>query len=171
MPTVTDFRSLTFDPAKVDAGGKEVGRRVYWKLYAVENLVRVVVHSVLSQQINPGWWQVAVDADTQKRVKKFMDQYANQPWHSTPGRHEIYYTFLSDLSEIIRANSNLFLPVIEDIDMWIARIEQIRLPRNVVGHMNWPSETDRMRIDVFHSDLQQLVRKLAAKSGFTLVIP
>lgn len=170
MPSVADFRSQAFDPTKVDAGGRDVGRSVYWKLYAVENLTRVIVHSVLTQQINAGWWQVAVDPDMQKHVKKFMAQYANQPWHSTPGRHEIYYTFLSDLNEIIRANSNLFLPIVPDIDQWIARIEQVRLPRNIVGHMNWPSMTDRKRIDVFHSDLQELVRKLA-KSGFTLIIP
>lgn len=62
------------------------------------------------------------------------------------------------------ANSNLFLPLIPDIDQWMARIEQIRLPRNVVAHMNWPSQTDRQRIDVFYND----VRSLAAHLGGTL---
>jgi len=45
----------------------------------------------------------------------------------------------------------------------MARVEQVRLPRNVVAHMNWPSGTDRKRIDVFHDDLQALSSTLAAR--------
>lgn len=81
---------------------------------------------------------------------------------AAPGSHDIYYVDLSDLNEIIRANSHLFLPVIPDIDAWMARIEQIRLPRNIVAHMNWPHATDRKRIDVFFADLQLLAQSLSA---------
>jgi hypothetical protein len=99
-----------------------------------------------------------------------MKEYASRPWHSTPGKHDVYYTFLSDLSKIITVNSHLFKPIIPDIDQWIARIEQVRLPRNIVGHMNWPSATDRQRIDVCHADLQQLVQQLVSQ-GVTLNVP
>jgi len=46
----------------------------------------------------------------------------------------------------------------------------MRLPRNVVGHMNWPHVADRQRIAVFHSDFQALVKKLAA-AGLSLLVP
>ena len=171
MPVVTDFRTHAFDIAKINACGRDVGRNVYWRLFAVENLVRVVVHSVLTKQVAPNWWAVCVDPDTQKQVARFQAQYAAKPWHGSPGLHEIYYTFLSDLNPIIATNSHHFLPLIPDIDTWIGRIEQIRVPRNVVGHMNWPSVNDRKRIDLFHDDFQALVKKLAATSGVTLLIP
>lgn len=172
MPAaITDFRGHAFDIAKINACGKDVGRKVYWKLYAVENLVRVVVHSVLTRQIGTTWWTVAVDPGTKKQVVHLQAQYAQQPWHGAPGRHGIYYTFLSDLNPIIAANSHHFLPLIPDIDGWIGRIEQIRVPRNILGHMNWPSATDRKRIDVFYNDFEALVKKLAATSGFSLLIP
>ena len=61
MPQGTDFRQSPFDVQRVQASGRHVGRNVYWKLYTIENLVRVVVHSVLSAQINAGWWSTAVD--------------------------------------------------------------------------------------------------------------
>ncbi len=171
MPAV-DFRSQAFDATKIDSCAKDVGRKVYWKLYAVENLLRVVVHSVLTAQYGVNWWTVAVHPDTQAQVTRFMSQYAKQPWHSTPGRHEIYYTFLSDLNSIITANSHLFRVVIPDVDQWIARIEQARLPRNIVGHMNWPHITDRQRIDVLYADLQALVKHLGRQgSGVTFAIP
>ncbi len=170
MPRAADFRNYAFDAARIDSGGKDLGRKIYWKLYAAENIVRVIVHSVLIVQANPNWWPIAVDPGMQQKVAKFRTQYAKQPWHSTPGKHDIYYTFLSDLNEIIRANANLFRPIIPDIDNWIAKIETVRLPRNIVGHMNWLTTTDRKRIDVFYDDLQQLVKQLATNM-FSFVIP
>jgi len=163
MPAAADFRASTaFDTSKVDASGRDIGRKVYWKLYAVENIMRVIVHSVLSSQIGANWWSLGVDPSLQKKAQRFRSTYAASPWHSAPGTHDIYFLDLADLNEIVRANSNLFLPVIPDVDQWMARIEQIRLPRNVVAHMNWPSSNDRQRIDVFYNDVKALVGKLAA---------
>lgn len=170
MPSVRDFRTYAFDRARVDTAGRNIGSRVYWKLYAIENLLRVLVHSVLTEQAGANWWTVTVDPKLQQRVAGLMKEYASSPWHSIPGKHDVYYTFLSDLSKIITANSHLFKPIIPDIDQWIARIEQVRLPRNTVGHMNWPSTTDRQRIDVCHADLQQLVQQVASQ-GVPLSVP
>jgi len=170
MPAVTDFRNYTLDITRVDAAGKDVGRKVYSKLYAVENLLRVVIHSILTAQIGTNWWTVAVDPNIQKRVSSLIAQYAKSPWYSTPGKHELYYAFLSDLNNIIATNSHLFTPSIPDIDQWIARIEQVRLPRNIVGHMNWLTVTDRKRIDVFYDDIQHLLTGLKS-SGVGLHIP
>jgi hypothetical protein len=36
--------------------------------------------------------------------------------------------------------------------------------------MNWLTPTDRKRIDVFHDDLQQLIKQLAG-TGFAFLIP
>lgn len=169
MPTVSDYRVATFDVGRVHAAGRNLARQVYWKLYSIENLLRVLIHSVLVVEIGMDWWVVSANPRIQKRVRNLMSSYAQQPWHAAPGKHEIYYTFLPDLIEILRANRHLFLPVIPDIDQWVARIEQVRLPRNNVGHMNWIGTPDRRRIDVFHLDIQALMRHLAAT--LTLIIP
>jgi hypothetical protein len=161
MPRSADFRNYAFDKKRVDASGKDVGRNVYWKLYATENLVRILVHSVLTIQVGPNWWKTAVDPDLQRRVETRVKDYAQRTWHSSPGKHEVYYTFLSDLSKVIAANSHLFEPIVTDIDLWVGRIEQIRLPRNIVGHMNWITTADRQRIDLFYHDFQRLFDQLA----------
>jgi hypothetical protein len=174
IPLTSDFRTYAFDASRIDASGKDVGRRVYWKLYAIENVLRVIVHSVLVVQVGPKWWTVAVDPTIQNKIQNLMGDYAKRPWHSTPGKHEIYYTFLGDLNRILTANSHLFQPLIPDIDQWIARIEQVRFPRNIVGHMNWLTPTDRTRIDVFFADVQHLVTHISAQlssSGHSLSIP
>lgn len=169
MPVTNDFRAYAFDPARVDAAGKYLSRQVYWKLYAIENMLRVLVHSVLTQQINKNWWNT-VDAGLQKQIVRFMAEYNTRPWHSRPGKHEIYYTFLSDINKIIASNSHLFRPIVPDIDLWVARIEQIRLPRNIVGHMNWLSDIDKKRIDVCYADLKTLIDQLKV-AGRILIVP
>jgi hypothetical protein len=169
MPGSRDFRTAqAFNLQQVDASGKDVGRRVYWKLYAIENMVRVLIHSVLCAQINPSWWASAVDQTLQNKAQGFRRKYTSRPWHTSPGIHDIYYIDLLDLNEIIRANSHLFLPVVPDIDQWVAKIEQIRLPRNVVAHMNWPSDTDRKRIDVLYEDVLALVKTLSGTLSFLI---
>lgn len=97
----------------------------------------------------------------QGKAQGFRAAYTARPWHTTPGSHDIYYLDLKDLGEIIRANSNLFFPVLPEVDQWIARLEQMRLPRNVVAHMNWPNPTDQKRIDVLFEDFRKLSQALA----------
>jgi hypothetical protein len=100
----------------------------------------------------------------------FMAEYGGKPWHSTPGRHELYYAGLADLNKILLANSHLFTPVVPDIDQWVARIEQVRLPRNISSHMNWLDAVDRKRIDVFHADFHALLRRVGT-GGLPVVVP
>jgi hypothetical protein len=156
-----DFRQFAFDIPRIDATAKGIGRSQYWRLYTIENVLRVVVHSVLTVQVGPHWWTVAVAPGLDKQAKKFESHYASNPWHG--GRHLIYYIYLSDLGQIMREASQYFLPVMPDVDQWVAKIEQVRLPRNVVGHMNFPSANDRKRIEVLYTDVRALARYLTGK--------
>lgn len=170
MPAVRDFRSFRFDAVRVDRCGRFVGRQIYWKLYAIENLLRMVIHSVLSAQISPQWWNLAVDPRVRKRAQDFRQQYIRRPLHALPGRHDIYYVFLSDLNNIMRANSHLFMPLVPDVNQWIGKIESVRLPRNIVGHMNFPNPYDRQQIDQMYSEFPSLLGQLR-NAGLPLQIP
>ena len=170
MGGVSDFRSKRFPTAGIDSCGKYVAQNTYWKLYAIENLFRIVIHSVLTVQHSATWWTGAVDPKIQKRSENYRQRYSTRPWHTQPGTHDIYYTHLSDLAEIIRANSHLFEPLVADVDQWIVKIDQILLPRNIVGHMNFPNAVDRQRIDILYSDCQVLVGHLR-QQNLTLAIP
>lgn len=169
MPAAQDFRLSQFDVSAVGKGGRFIGRQTYWKLYSIENIFRVVIHSVLSVQFPQDWWTGAVDGIIQGKALRFQRNYLSKGWHGKPGTHGIYYVDLKDLNEIIRANANLFTPVIPDLDKWIVGIEDLRLPRNVVAHMNFPTKTDIKRIDVFYDDCQHLISVLQNK--IALMIP
>ena len=170
MPLVRDFRRFPFDPNRIDKCGRSVGSKLYWKLYAVENTVRVVINSVLMDQIGANWWNVAVDPDVVKRVSRFRAHYSARPRNASPGADDIYLLFLTDLTEILRANSHLFLPIVTDTNTWITDLESMRVPRNLVGHMNFPNAFDKTAIDTTYSRLPSLVSQLTAQ-GVPIRIP
>ncbi len=169
MTASKDFRAFPFDAGRITRSGKSLGRQTYWKLYAIENIFRVLIHSVLSAQIKPDWWTYAVDATIQDKAKRFKVSYTKKSWHGKPGLHDIYYLDLKDLNEIIRANAHLFDPVVPSLDRWMVLIEDLRLPRNVVAHMNFPTATDISRIDVCFNDCSTLLPLVQKK--IALIIP
>jgi hypothetical protein len=170
MPTPLDFRTLPLSTSSIAECARFTGRRPYWKLYVIENIIRVIIHSVLVAQLHPNWWSLAVDPKTDRNVQKRKVDYRSQPHHSYPGTHDIYFLFLSDLSRIMLVNAHHFLPVVPDVHNWIARLESVRLPRNVVGHMNWLNTNDVQEIDLLYTDIKSLQRRLA-RSRFALVVP
>ena len=171
MAPVKDFRLLSFDSKTLDRCGRYIGRETYRKLYTIENIFRVVINTILSVEIPlpDDWWQIAVDRDIRGKAERFQKNYLKKSWHGKPGAHGIYYIDLKDLNEILRANANLFDPVIPDLDKWMLGVEELRLPRNVVAHMNFPSKTDIKRIDVFYEDCLNLLTLVQGK--ITLKIP
>lgn len=170
MATAVDFRSHSFDTGRVEKTAKSVGRGPFAQLYAAENVLRVVINSVMLVQSGPNWWLTGVDQRLQAQATRFAGRHAARPWYSTPGSHGLYYLFMSDLAEIMRANGHLFLPLVPDVDVWILKIEDVRLPRNVVCHMNFPTKVDQQRIRVFYSDIRRLASQLAS-GGLVLKVP
>ena len=170
MPAPRDFRRSSFSQLRVERCGKYIGRYTYWKLYEIENTLRVFIHSVLSVQINSNWWSAAADRKLQEKATRVRADYARRPWHTPAGPHDIYHVFLPDISKIIRTHNHLFDRVVPDIDKWVVRIDDIRLPRNLVGHMNFLSLSDRQRIDALHRDIGVLITQIQAY-GLSVRIP
>src|SRR5574337_1089122 len=132
MPAPQDFRTLgPFAVRRVDSSGRFLGRTAYFRLYVIENLVRVLIHSVLTVQLKSNWWTVAVDPKIQAYAKARRSQY-RPPWHTKAGSHDIYNAYLQELNDIIRANSHHFRTPIPDIDAWLVRLEMMPPPRNIV---------------------------------------
>lgn len=169
MAVVHDFRNYSYSSARVETCGRRVGSKLYWKLYAIENTIRIVIHSVLTAQISANWWTVAVDPGVVKQAARRRAAYAARPSNASPGVSDIHLVFLSDLTDILRANSHLFTPVLPDTDNWIATLESIRVPRNLVGHMNFPNAFDGQAIDSAYSQLPTLLEHLSTHSVPVLI--
>jgi hypothetical protein len=162
MPIVRDFRNYPFQPRRIDRCGKDIGRKLYWKLYALENTIRVVINSVLLLQIGQQWWATAVAPPVRNETRRRRTRAAAAPQHASPGPHDIYLVGLFELTEILRANSHLFLPIIPEANQWLVTLEGIRPSRNLVGHMNFPNAHDRNAIDGAYRQLPNLMARLSA---------
>ena len=171
MPAAGDFRNKPFAINEVKNSGGYVGRTSYAKLYLIENVLRVIIHSVLCAQLDANWWSTAVGETIRKDVEKFKKRYIRRPWHTKPGSHDIYYTQLGHLSEIMRSNRIHFDPIVTDLDQWVVEIERLRLPRNIVAHINLPNTTDSKRIDVFYGDCLELIKQFLTSNLVPLKIP
>lgn len=170
MSRPSDYRTLPYSISCITDCGKYIGRGSYWKLYGIENLVRSIVHSVLCIQIGPEWLLNVINKEKQNLISKMKQTYARQPSGSSPGKHDVYYLYLSDLSKIIASHSHLFLQWIPDIDSWVLKLESIREPRNIIGHMNWLNHSDEHKIREVYLDFKSLQKKLLHK-GLPMQIP
>ena len=156
----TDFRRCNPDKSRVRICGVFSGELLYPKLYFIENVTRIVVHSVLTLQLPPPWFAVAVDQDTANRVQVVRADYAANPRNASAGPHDVYYLFLPKLTGIIRTHFAYFQQAIPSADDWVDSLDAVRLPRNLVGHMNWPNSYDRAAIKRAHAETKKSLRHL-----------
>jgi hypothetical protein len=160
MAAVRDFRKARFSQPRIENCAAALGNDSYTKLYVVENVFRVVIHSVLTAEIGPNWPANALTPKMQNEVARFRPRYAGRPRHASPGNHELYYLFLADLAVILRSQRARFDPHIRDVDRWLLRLESVNLPRNLIGHMNVPNSYDRSRVTQAFQALPKLLMQL-----------
>jgi hypothetical protein len=169
MSVVVDFRRLSsFTVEGANRNGRFLGRGVYWKLYFVENALRVIINTILSIQVDPtpysSWWEFLYhDTQLMRDVEWRRQRYLADPSHTFPGRHGLYYVFLHDLGTIIHDNAAYFFGILPDddwIDHWVLKIDRVGLPRNCIGHMNLIIAEDREQISTLYYECKALVRKL-----------
>lgn len=170
MAAPADFRLHKFDASRVTTSGRYLGHRSYWKLYVLENIIRVLVNSILTVELGQNWWERAVDGDIRKDVDRLRKQYSGQAWRSNPGKHGIYFVSLGALNEIIRVNAHFIRNVVPEIDDWLVRIEDLRIPRNTLAHMNYPVALDLDLIDELYELSKGLLPELK-KHKIDPVIP
>jgi hypothetical protein len=163
MTGPVDFRIGNFNARVIIKCGKYVGEKAYWKLFSIENNLRVIIHSVLSVQARPDWWDEHVDESIRKTAIRFERQYDLVRSQTKPGKHGIYYIGLRDLGEIFRANRNLFDPLMPDLEEWLLKIEIIRMPRNLVAHSNNPKHVDYQKIDQVYRASKTLLKNISQK--------
>jgi hypothetical protein len=172
MHPPTDFRQFPFALSPIQDCGRYNGRISYWRLYAIENALRIIAHSVLITQYPRDWVSQTVSRKKYGEIEFRKADYRSQPAVSSPGAHDVYYLSLSDLTKIVANHADLFKRAIPylDIDNWIVRLERVRLPRNLVAHMNWPNANDRVEIETAYREMRSLNRLLMS-SGFALQVP
>jgi len=172
MPPPADFRQVGHSFPPIQQCGRYNGRISYWRLFAIENVIRIIAHTLLITQYPREWVSSTISKDKYAYLEHRKASYRSQPAGSTPGPHDVYYLSLSDLTKIVANHADLFrltMPYV-DVDSWIARLERVHLPRNLVAHMNWPNDNDRAEIERLYRETRSLHR-LLQRNGFPFQVP
>lgn len=168
---MADYRNSNWNTAVLTRYGKKLGKDYYWKIYVSENTIRVIIHSVLVIQVGLDWWDKVVDPGIHRTSIKIKKSYLTQVPPRSPGGHDIYCTYLANLGRILFDNKGYFRPLLPDIERVIIALEKIKLPRNLVGHMNVLTSNDKRAITNFHRLSTSMVKKLEGLPNFQLQYP
>jgi hypothetical protein len=135
--------------------------QAYFAAYLFENSIRYVIKKVLGQAYGEAWWNAAVAKleeskrrNIERRVtKRIEEEQQRTRWHGKRGPHQIFYTDLPDLLDLILAHWQLFEQLFPEGKRWVElRIEEFRVSRNVVMHSNPLSEDDIQRLHIYYRD-------------------
>ncbi len=165
-----DFRDLGYSLSNVKDSGRFLGRNFYWKFYALENLVRILIYTVLTEQLGRKWWTKVTNPDIEGKLKSVLRGRIKRPFHSAAGSHRLYNIFLPDLIHIVRTTADQFRPLYNDVDAWVIRLEAIHQPRNLASHMNWLNTKDRRLVDLAYKKTLEAVAVIG-NSGIQIKLP
>jgi len=168
---MADYRNFNWNTGVLTTYGKTLGKDYYWKIYVSENTIRVMIHSVLAIQVGPDWWDKVVDPGIRGTATRIRNNYLTQTPQRNPGRHDIYCTYLPNLGRILFDNKGYFYPLLPEVEKIIIGLEKIRLPRNLIGHMNVLTGTDKRSITNFYKLSILTAKKLERVPNFRLQYP
>jgi hypothetical protein len=164
-PRATTAPEFDFDdpvlPKHVFSDARRMATQAYFAAYLFENSIRYVIKKVLGQAYGEAWWNAAVAKleeskrrNIERRVtKRIEEEQQRTRWHGKRGPHQIFYTDLPDLLDLILAHWQLFEQLFPEGKRWVElRIEEFRVSRNVVMHSNPLSEDDIQRLHIYYRD-------------------
>lgn len=122
-------------------------------LHTLENSMRRLIQSVLSEKFGDDWWNKAASSTQQRKHQDRIEKEINRKW--LPARSSLgplYSLDWSDLISIMRKYEIIFAPIIEEID-FLHRFADLGLIRHVVAHHGFiDDERDYERVRIAHHD-------------------
>jgi hypothetical protein len=167
---MNDYRAFPYNERTLLSYGNILGRQYYWKIYASENILRLIIHSILSVQINGEWWKGAVDPDIIKEATKVRNKYNNMYANKIP-KHDIYCIYLPMLERILADNYPKFEYYLPQIDELIISLNSVIIPRNLLGHMNTLDNIDRGKIGELYKICLKCLKILSETKNLVLKYP
>lgn len=126
-------------------------RRVYRILYVMENIVRDLIGSTLSDADGPNWFEKRATAPMKREVERRKAAEEKNQWHTGRNREPLYYLDFGDLARLITNHWDEFslLPS----QTWVqSRLDEAERSRNVVAHNNLLSDEEVVRLEMYLRD-------------------
>lgn len=121
----------------------------YELLYCLENSMRELIESTLSENLGPEkWWHDGVPENIRRSAEKRRADDDRARWHGPRGTSLIVYTDFPQLAEIILARWNDFESLLGD-KRWVeSYVEEVNRTRRALAHTGALSDLDVERFDL-----------------------
>lgn len=138
---------------------RKMATTAYPMLYVFENSIRFVVAIMMANRFGDSWWSRAPIKESVKKAVRQRDGNGAEAWRSGRATHPIYFTELSELTDIVRGNWQVFRQLFPKLEWFERRVACVEALRKTVTHMNplQKRDTDLLREEL--SDWWEFVRK------------
>lgn len=131
--------------------------RVYELLYCLENSIRELIETTLTEDLGQEWWVKGVNPSIRKGAEKRSEDDARARWHGPRGNSLLVYVDFPQYRDIILSQWSLFEPVLGDEDWVTAYFSEFNRTRRALAHTGRLTEADVERMDVRVRDWLRVV--------------
>lgn len=124
---------------------------IYELLYCLENSVRELVESTLSEALGADkWWNGGVDPSIRRAAERRKQDDLKARWHGPRGASLLNYVDFPQYADIIAARWDAFEPLLGDLDWVTYYFGEMNRTRRALAHTGSLTEldVDRLRLRV-----------------------
>lgn len=125
---------------------------LYVAIHCLENSVRRLIRSVLTDSLGPQWWDKAASTPMQRKVDERKSKEVKNRWLPSRGADELNYVDWSDLVTLIRKYHTKFEKLIPDIKFIELRLEELENLRNTIAHNGVLPDEEITRVELALKD-------------------
>jgi hypothetical protein len=126
--------------------------QVYVAIYCLENSVRNLIRTVLTDKLGEQWWDKAASSGMKQKFINLKNREAKNKWLTSRGADELNYIDWGDLVTLIRKYQDYFASHIGDINFVALRLGELENLRNVIAHNGLLPDEEITRIELYFKD-------------------
>jgi len=127
-------------------------QHAYRILYVLENMIRYLIDSRLSEASGPNWFEKRATERMKKKIQKRKDDEKKHLWHTGRKHFPLYFLDFGDLKDLIVNNWGDFEDLLPD-QAWVkSRLDDAEKSRHVIAHTNVLSSREIHRLEMYLED-------------------
>lgn len=127
-------------------------QHAYRILYVLENMIRYLIESRLSEAYGANWFAKRATEQMKKKIQKRKYSDEKNLWHAGRKRSPLHLLDFGDLKNLIVGNWGDFEDLLPD-QAWVSsRLDEAEKSRHVIAHTNILSPREINRLEMYLED-------------------
>lgn len=127
-------------------------QRTYRILYVLENVVRALINTRLSDKFGADWFDKKASVPMKRKLEDRQEKEKRNQWHTGRNKEPLYYMDFSDLSKLIVNNWSEFDDLLPNQSWVNSRLDEAEKSRNLIAHTNLLPSEEATRLEMYLRD-------------------